>query len=168
LTGTQKERSEMTRKPLRIVACLVLAGLLAACGGTSGPEPTPTRAPRRNTGDCPRAGLENWLQRSNALTAEFFENVDDALETPRAQFNPLIEKLAELRSTLAVIQAPGCALEHYDLVADVTNQVIEGFRDFRNGKQMDLPAFVGSMKNRYALLKTKEAELNALYITLSR
>ncbi len=150
---------------------MLLVFTLAACGGPSGPVPTATRVPNAPTNtvsaaNCPRAGLEDWLARSNSLVSEFTSVVNSSLTTPREKIASVLDQLGSLQGEIVGVSAPDCATEHRQMIEDMMDRAVGTFTDYGNGQTVDMPGFILDFNDRSNKIKAKEAELNALYETL--
>jgi hypothetical protein len=164
---------------------LGLALALAACGGATQPQtPAPGGAPNGAAdsapGDaadaeptfdpatCPRADLEQWLQRSSSLVFEFALVINQNLATPPNQLGATLDQLTTLRSALPDLAAPACAGDHAHMIAGMMDGAVRALSNYVSSGAIDLVAFATGLNAEMDQIRMMEAQLGALYGSLPR
>lgn len=158
-----------------VIVLLGFALILTACGGTAAtPFPTftpifdqsPTPIPL-NKENCAKSAVENWLQRSSSLTVEFAEIVNSSIATPPTEMPKVIERLITIRGAMLAIPHPSCADTHYFQLDAMTEEVIRMLDGYSRGGQIDMVGFITSTNTKFDELRRAEADLGAIYKTLT-
>lgn len=164
---------------LSVLGLVLMLALTACGGGQSGPAPSATPDGASGSGgsggeaqggnaavNCPRSGLENWLQRSSALTQEFTDTVNSSLAVPPNQIGAVVDRLASVRGALLIITVPDCAQAHFKLLDETTQRVITTLEDYGRGLPVNLVEFISQSNAAFDQIRAAETELNKLYESL--
>lgn len=124
--------------------CLVLISLMLAACGEEEPEersaPPPnlviTYEPQPQTTllpGCETADLESWLEVSGSLIYIFRDESLAAVNLEPTQMGDTLDRLIELRDTIARQPAPECALQPHSEILIVIRGMLTGFQRYTNG-----------------------------------
>jgi hypothetical protein len=164
-----------------LLAMLGLALVLAACGGAeptqapapdgvpdSAPDGAANADPTFDPASCPRAALEQWLQRSSSLVFEFALVINQNLATPPDRLGATLDQLTTLRSALPDLAAPDCAADHVHMIAGMMDGAIRALSGYVSSGSIDLVAFATGLNAEMDQIRAMEAQLGALYGSLPR
>lgn len=153
---------------IRCLMLLMLAFLTSCAERTSAPTITnaPTINPQLLSEDCPRAALENWLQRSSNLTQELSEAVNNNIAIQPDRASDVIDRIGSIQAALQAARPPQCATQHADALNEALSLADAYFSAYRQGLTTDP---VGSLTRINSVLdraRALEQELMRLYDTL--
>jgi hypothetical protein len=105
------------RAPTLLVSlfALVAALLLSGCG-----EPA----------DCKKADLATYADAMQTQIASFRQQADLAASTPRVGMGAPLQRLLDIQTETRKVTAPGCAVEHHNMVVRAMNlhqMALQGF-----------------------------------------
>ncbi|MBN1202343.1 MAG: hypothetical protein JXJ20_10850 [Anaerolineae bacterium] len=134
----------MNRRPLFcfLVFAVTLAGwlALAACGGESDEGPPPnieiTYQPLPEATvlpGCEVGELESWYEVASTLLYTFREESLAAVDVEPYLLSPIIDRLVNLRDTIARQPTPECATLAHGEIVIVVRRVLEAYQEYANG-----------------------------------
>lgn len=140
---------------------MILMVLLAACAGigdtqTAIPMLTlspPSTAVTGGTCETTRT-LEAWLQAAQFRLEEVERITDEAVERSRDELYADVERLAELRTTLAQQPAPDCTVNAQTLLLDAMDALIEDLQAYVNRDRDDLDSLLVTGRRRFSAAQT--------------
>ncbi|MFN8419238.1 MAG: hypothetical protein U0528_08355 [Anaerolineae bacterium] len=158
-------------------AVLLLLLSLAACGGSSGPQPTNTpdqsspvdaqnsvqpttdqNLPPTATVDvsCRKQELEGWVQAEGQHSRALIDLLNtQALITPPDQMAGLIGQVSSAYEQVKMAPHPACAQAAIDLVQGLFELVIAQLTSYSTGQQVDLAKLVADANGTYAQIQAK-------------
>lgn len=156
----------------RTVRILVMVGLLAqilsACALTdvkSTPVSPVTLAPPPElnfTGSCDNfKDLENWLQISTRVLADFRTQMSDTAAMKREEAYPGLQRMVQLRDSVYLAATPDCGHDAQVILSDAVNRAVQAFQGYINGDAGDISGKVAEVSILFDQVAEMQAELTA-------
>ncbi len=157
-------------KALRRAILIGAVAIVGAVGCTRAqtPAPTVTAEPTVNipslTGEnCPRADLENYLQRATALVQEFTETINAGVNLPPAAISIITDRIATVQGAAQILRPPDCAKTHHEMFLLVLERAFLIYDEYGKGNIPNVASSIGEVTAALESIKGREAELNAIY-----
>jgi hypothetical protein len=147
----------------------LLPALLASCalGDTPSPTAVPpiTLAPPPTltfSGNCESTPeLDQWLQATSFLAADFLTLVNDTAALDRAQMYDSVIRMAALRDQVSLTTTPDCAQVVQELLNAAMNVAVDTFQAYSNGESSELGDSVANVSNQIETVMGMQQELIA-------
>ncbi len=167
---------------IRNMIVLLLPLLMGACALGDTPKPTPTALPPLTltpppaltfAGDCnftPK--LEEWLQLTTQLLADFQTAMNSASTLSRPEAYDKVTLMAALRDSAAAAPAPDCAATVHVALVDAFNQGVSALQSYVNGETTDTSKTIAAVNNQLDQIAATQKQLTERmqnqYQTLAR
>ncbi len=103
--------------------------------------------------------LENWLQISTRLVADFQTSLSSAVSLPATVVYDITVNMAAIRDAAAVIQTPDCAAATQIIMLDTFNRAIPPFQAYSNGEPVDLTPVIAEVNSLLEVVKVQQNQL---------